>query len=147
MPRRKDRLPVVLDTNVVVSFILSQRPLSAAIQIFALWYKQHKLQLIISDEVVAEYFEVLERIGADERRVKHLDDLLRRASIVTHINLGARYAVSRDPDDDVMLATAAAGAAQYLITNDHDLLDIPVAQKKKFRFEIVTPGAFLACLG
>jgi putative PIN family toxin of toxin-antitoxin system len=86
---------------------------------------------------------VLERLGADERRVKHLYDLLQRTSIVTYVNLGARYVVSRDPDDDVLLATAAAGQAQFLITNDHDLLDIPLAQKRRFRFEIVTPDAFL----
>ncbi len=62
---------------------------------------------------------------------------------MTRVNLGTRHAVSRDPDDDVFLATAAAGQAQFLITNDHDLLDIPPAQKRRFKFEIVTPGAFL----
>jgi putative PIN family toxin of toxin-antitoxin system len=134
----------VFDTNVVVSYILRRRLRSAASRIFDLWYKQRHLQLIVSDEVVAEYYEVLERLNADERRVEHLYDLLQRAGIVTHINLGARYAISRDPDDDVMLATAAAGQARFLITNDYDLLDIPLAQKRRFRFEIVTPGEFLS---
>jgi hypothetical protein len=78
-----------------------------------------------ADEAVAEYYEVLERLNVDERRVEHLYDLLQRAGIVTHVNLGARYAISRDPDDNVLLATAAAGQARFLITNEHDLLDIP----------------------
>jgi predicted nucleic acid-binding protein len=94
--------------------ILRRRLQSAASRIFALWYKQRHLQLIVSDEVVAEYYEVLERLNVDERRVEHLYDLLQRAGIVTYVSLGARHAISRDPDDDVLLATAAAGQANFL---------------------------------
>jgi predicted nucleic acid-binding protein len=85
---------------------------------------------------------VLERLGAAERRVQRFREVLQQRQTVTHVNLGARYTISRDPDDDVLLATAAAGTAQFLVTSDHDLLDIPAEQKKKFRFEILTPGAF-----
>jgi predicted nucleic acid-binding protein len=35
---------------------------------------------------------------------------------------------------------------KFLITNDHDLLDIPAEQKRKFKFEILTPAAFLRCI-
>lgn len=143
MPRRKNRLPVVLDTNVVASFFLSRRTLSASAKIFALWFRQRKLQLIVCDELVAEYLEVLGRLLIPERRVALFRERLRIRQTVTHVNLGARHAISRDPDDDVLLATAAAGQAQFLITNEHDLLDIPLTQKRRFRFEIMTPGAFL----
>lgn len=143
MPRRKDRLPVVFDTNVIVGYLLRRRLKSATSRIFDLWYKQHHLDLIVSDEVIAEYHELLEHFGADKPRAQQLRNLLQRTTIVTRVNLGTRHAVSRDPDDDVFLATAAAGQAQFLITNDHDLLDIPPAQKRRFKFEIVTPGAFL----
>lgn len=143
MPRRKDRLPVVLDTNVIASFFLSRRTLSASAKIFALWFRQRKLQLIVCDELVAEYLEILTRLPIAEKRVEQFQERLRVRQTVTHVNLGARHAISRDPDDDVLLATAAAGQAQFLITNDHDLLDISAAQKKRFRFEIVTPTVFL----
>lgn len=143
MPRRKDRLPVVLDTNVIVSHYIGKKPLSASAQIFRLWRYERKLQLIVSDEVTDEYFEILNRIGVAEQRVARLRQQLQEGSIVTHVNLGARHAISRDPDDDGLLATAAAGEAKFLITNDRDLLDIPSIQKRRFRFEIVTPGAFL----
>ncbi|MGH9832712.1 MAG: putative toxin-antitoxin system toxin component, PIN family [Blastocatellia bacterium] len=143
MPRRKDRLPVVLDTNVIVSFFLSRRARSASAEIFALWFRQRKLQLIVSDELVAEYLEVLTRLPIPEKRVAQFRERLQVRETVTHVNLGARHAISRDPDDDLLLATAAAGQAHFLITNDHDLLDIPLTQKRRFRFEIVTPGAFL----
>lgn len=143
MPRRKDRLPVVLDTNVIISHYLGKKPYSASAQIFRLWRYERKLQLIVSSEVTDEYFEVLERVHIAEQRIARFRQQLQKADIVTHINLGARHAISRDSDDDVLLATAAAGQAQFLVTNDHDLLDIPAAQKKRFRFEIVTPGEFL----
>jgi predicted nucleic acid-binding protein len=45
VPLRKDRIRVVLDTNVIVSYILRRRSLSAASRIVTLWYKQHQLQL------------------------------------------------------------------------------------------------------
>jgi predicted nucleic acid-binding protein len=43
-----------------------------------------------------------------------------------------------------MLATAGAGRAEYLVTNDRDLLDIPAAGRRKFKFAILTPAQFLA---
>ncbi len=58
MPRRKDRLPVVFDTNVIVGYLLRRRLKSATSRIFDLWYKQHHLDLIVSDEVIAEYHEL-----------------------------------------------------------------------------------------
>lgn len=143
MPLRKHRLPVVLDTNVIVSFFLSRQSFSASAKIFALWFRQRKLQLIVSDELIAEYLEILTRLPIAEKRVNQFRERLQIRGTVTHINLGARHAISRDPDDDVLLATAAAGQAQFLITNDHDLLNIPTRQKKRFRFEILTPVAFL----
>ncbi len=144
MSPRKDRLRVVLDTNVLINFILSRTSNSAAARIVKLWFRERKLQLILSDEVIAEYYEILERVGADARKVEHLYELLSRVSIVTHVNLGSRYNISRDADDNVLLATAQAGNAEFLITNDYDLLDISARDKKRFRFAIVKPAEFLA---
>jgi predicted nucleic acid-binding protein len=46
-----------------------------------------------------------------------------------------------------MLATATVGRAKFLITSDRDLLDLPLAQRRKFKFEIVRPQEFLARFG
>lgn len=46
-------------------------------------------------------------------------DFLALAEVV---ELSAIPAVSRDPKDDQSLATAAAGQADYLVTEDRDLL-------------------------
>jgi putative PIN family toxin of toxin-antitoxin system len=109
-----------------------------------LWRDHRELQLVVSDETVAEYFEVLQRHGVSERRIRHLDKRLRRRETVTHVGLGARPTASRDPDDNVVLAAAVAGKVKFLITNDNDLLDLPEGERKKFKFTILSPSEFLA---
>lgn len=50
---------------------------------------------------------------------------------------------SRDPKDDMMLEAAVAGAAEYLVTGDQDLLVL-----KEFKgTRIVTPREFLDHFG
>src|SRR5262249_46306597 len=98
---------------------------------------------VVSDIVINEYLEVLRRVGVREERIARLMDRFERRQTVTHVNLGARYIESRDPDDNLILATAAAGKVRFLVTNDHDLLDISPLQRRRFKFEIVTPQEFL----
>jgi uncharacterized protein len=51
--------------------------------------------------------------------------------------------VCRDPDDDVVLATALAGRAEHLITGENDLLTL-----KTYRgIKILTPRKFLETFG
>jgi putative PIN family toxin of toxin-antitoxin system len=140
---RKDRTTVVLDTNVLIAYYLSKKKDSANSKVFLLWRTRRSLQLVVSDEVVAEYLEVLQRLGVPEVRINRLEERIRSRQTVSHTKLGARPTESRDPDDNLILATAVAGKAEYVVTNDHDLLDIPDSVKKKFRFSIVTPGQFL----
>lgn len=144
MPPRKRRIPVVFDTNVIVGFYLSRAPGSANQQAFRLWRDQRKLQLIVSDEIVREYLEVLTRLGVSEPLVIRLEKRLERRTTVTNVRLGSRPKVSRDPDDNLMIATARSGKARFLVTNDRDLLDITAQEQARLRLEIVTPNEFLA---
>jgi len=137
VPPRKERIAVVLDTNVLVGYYLSRSPQSANARVVRLWRDQRRLQLIVSDEVVAEYLEVLQRLHVEEPRLKRFAERVQRRETVTLIRLGSRFASSRDPDDNVMLATAVTGKAKFLITNDRDLLDLPEKQRQRFKFEIV----------
>ena len=146
MPPRKRRIPVVFDTNVVVGFYLSRSKTSTNQQAFRLWRDQRKLQLIASDEVLEEYLEVLSRLGVSEALVKRLEERFKRRQTVTLVSLGARPRVSRDPDDNIMIATARSGKARFLVTNDHDLLDIPAPEQARLRMAIVTPAKLLAWL-
>lgn len=143
MPSRKARVRVVLDTNVIIAFHLSTNPQSVNTRVYQLWRNQRKLQLVVSDDTVAEYLEVLQRLGVSEHRIKRLEERLKRRETVTHIRLGARPRASRDPDDNVVLATAMTGRVKFLVTNDRDLLELSAVDRRKFKFAIVTPNQLL----
>ena len=146
MPPKKARLPVVLDTNVLVAQVLSKTRRSASSRVFDLWLVRRELQLVVSPPLIEEYLELLRRIGVAEERVELFHRRTLDSGTVTRVNLGKRFRVSRDSDDDMLLATAQAGRARYLVTNDRDLLDIPFEQRRPFRFEIVTPYQLLRAL-
>ena len=143
MPPRKRRIPVVFDTNVIVGFYLSHNPSSANQQVFRLWRDQRTLQLIVSEEVLREYLEVLSRLAVPEPLVKRLEERFARRKTVTHVSLGSRPKLSRDPDDNMLIATARSGKARFLVTNDHDLLDISASEQAKMRLAIITPNELL----
>ncbi len=146
MPSRKERIPVVSDTNIVIGYYLSRNSKSAISRIFHLWRDLRKLQFVVSQEMLDEYLEILERISVPKSRIEKLKDLLLTSPIVTRVQLGTRPTASRDPDDNIILATAIVGKAKFLITNDLDLLDISDKEKKRFKFEILKPAEFLARL-
>jgi putative PIN family toxin of toxin-antitoxin system len=143
VPPRKERVPVVLDTNIIIGYYLSRNPHSANARVFQLWRDQRRLQIIVSDEVIDEYLEMLLQLNVAQKRIDRFAERLEHRATVTHINLGTRPTASRDPDDNIMLAAALGGKAEYLVTRDSDLLDIPDRQKRKFRFEILRPEQFL----
>lgn len=143
MPPRKRRIAVVFDTNVLIAFYLSRNSKSAVSRIIQLWRNERKLQMIVSNEIIAEYLEILERVGISEKRIGKLNEILDTFGIVSKFSLGKIPTESRDIDDNLVLATALVGKAQFLITNDKDLLDISEAEKKKFKFRIVKPIEFL----
>jgi putative PIN family toxin of toxin-antitoxin system len=142
VPAKKKRLPVVLDTNVVIANYLSTNPQSPNVITVRLW-RERKLQLIVSEEIEDEYIEVLNRLGRSENYLANFTTSLYESGTVTRVNLGKRFTDSRDPKDNPFLSTAAAGGAKFLVTGDSDLLDIPEPVKRKFKFRILTPKAFL----
>jgi uncharacterized protein len=66
-------------------------------------------------------------------------DILDRAEVVEVDDVPP---VSRDPKDDTFLATAVAARADYVVTEDNDLLVLGAHQG----IQIVTAGRFLAVL-
>ncbi|MBL8794185.1 MAG: putative toxin-antitoxin system toxin component, PIN family [Planctomycetia bacterium] len=141
---RKKRTAVTLDTNVLLRNVLTTNPRSPNAQVCQLWFTQKKLQLIVSQEVIAEYLEIFERVGKFQPdRIVRWQAIFEEDPRCTLVNLAKRYTESRDPDDNVFLATAFAGRAEYLITNDRDLLDLSEEFRKTLSFEILTPRRFL----
>ncbi len=106
---------VVIDTNVVVSALLQPEGLPAAVLMLAL---SGEIQLCISDDVFAEYDEVIRR-----PRLKRTTDVIEgtlksirelghwvKPTVIAH--------VCSDPDDNIFLECAQAAGADYLVTGN-----------------------------
>jgi uncharacterized protein len=112
---------VILDTNVFVSGIYFSGP---PFQILQAW-KDGKIQLIISLEVLDEYRRVGE-ILAEEHPAIDLEPILeyviRNAVVTSAPPLSER--VCDDPNDDKFLACALSGGCDLIISGDRHLLKV-----------------------
>jgi putative PIN family toxin of toxin-antitoxin system len=134
---------IVIDTVVFVRSLLN--PHSAPGKL--IFTHADEYRLILSAPIIREILEVLQRpeitrkirfvAGMDIKRVL---DLLSQAELV---ELPADIPqVSRDPKDDKFLATAILGEADYVISEDRDLLDLEEYQGIK----VVDIATFLKLL-
>lgn len=144
MIARKRRTRIVADTNVFVRGLRARARTNAHRRIIRLWLVENRLQLIVSAEIIAEYLEIFARVlSMDARTVERWRTHFEEDRRVTLVNLGRRFTASRDPDDNLMLAAAHVGRADYLLTNDRDLLDLPEIFQRRLPFRILTPQRFL----
>lgn len=110
---------IVADTNVVLSGLLWQGPPRRLLDLA----RERKVSLCTSLTLVAELAEVIardkfaERVRAAGLSVAELvQDYERLAEVITPEALPAP--VSRDPDDDHVLACALAGKAELIVSGD-----------------------------
>lgn len=146
--QKKDRVPVVFNTNLIIKRYLKHSRNGLNRRVFDLWREQRALQLVISAPIKNEYLFVLENYArVSPSLLTSFANRLDTATKVTQVNLGSRFDLSRDPKDNMFLDTAHVGRAEFLISNDKDLLDIPKSDLQGFRFSIVTPFEFLQAVG
>jgi len=127
---------VIIDTNVLISGVFFGGPPA---KILKAWHRG-ELQLIVSPEILEEYYEVCERISVrypdiDITRILLL--IARNSQVVDAPTLAER--VSRDADDDKFIACAVASGTQIIISGDNDLLTAPDYKD----VQIVTPRDFV----
>ena len=138
---------VLVDTNVLISFLLSPGEGGAIRAIFRA-YLNDQFTLLMPEWLVDEFLSsvrdkprLAKRITAEQlnRFIALIAQLAEQvAKIETPIP-----AVTRDPDDDYVLAYALVGAADYLVTGDRDLL---VLKDQIAGLTILTPAEFAALL-
>lgn len=113
---------VVLDTNVFISsFLGAGHPR----EIIHLW-KEGKITLCFLQEILAEYMDVLGRLGLSGRReVEEILHLFARNfhSIFTAKTPSLKL-VKSDPDDNKFFECAVALKAQNIISGDKEVLKI-----------------------
>ena len=131
---------VVLDTSVLVSFLLTRGRVISAIM--GQW-ETGMLEVIVSPQLIAE----LRRVVEDERLATHLrpgalEVLLRTLTENAEVVAGELElpGVTEDPDDDMVVACAVEGNAAYIVTRDQHLLRMGAYQD----IVVVSPEEFVA---
>jgi putative PIN family toxin of toxin-antitoxin system len=130
----------VLDTSVVVSAI----GWSGGEAQKVLWLlAKRRFICVRSPYLTLEWALTVERVAAENpgsfRNVNWanwLEWLNRRSELIEDPPMRP---IVRDPKDDPILGTAIAGKAQYLISYDHDLLDLG----QPYGVQCLPPRAFL----
>jgi uncharacterized protein len=134
----------VLDTNVIVSGILSEKGIPG--RILRAWLED-RFHLVTSRAILEELGRVLRcskirhRHGwSDFQALKFIEDLTSLAVLVPgELRLAV---VSEDPSDDRFLECAIEGQADYIVSGDGHL--VRLAQYEGV--EILSPSEFLALL-
>lgn len=127
---------VCLDTNVLLSGIF-WRGLPGRIVDLRV---EGRFELFVSAPILEEYKRVLRRLGRElgtEIAETWITKIIEKASVVATPLLQKRW--SRDPKDDKFVHCALAGRAEYLVTGDHDLLEL----KDSVPLKILSPREFL----
>lgn len=132
-------MKVVLDTNILVSALLVKTGIPARII-----DRITQFEVLCTNDMLAELERVLHyprlqrKYGLTEEVITSFVQKVRQASLVVSIeaNVGG---VVRDPKDEMFLACAIAGSADYIVSGDADLLVL----ESYAGIVIITPADFL----
>ena len=134
---------VVLDTNLLVSYLLTHRPPIATLidQVLI----RDDFELVTAPELLAELDRVLaypklQQYYAVEDRTRFVALVMALSEVVELPETIPR--ICRDADDDRVIACAVVGQADVIVSGDQDLL----ALERVGAIPIVTAARFLAML-
>jgi putative PIN family toxin of toxin-antitoxin system len=137
---------VVADANVFVSAALGRSPDAPSVRIINAALDS-RIELVMSPALLAEIADVLSRprnrkrlSAADAHRF--LGDVA--AQTLTFADPVDPPSVCRDPDDDYLVALAAVGGADMLVTRDDDLLAV---EPDQIGVEVLSPRQLIDRLG
>ena len=135
-------LRATLDVNVLVEGTISSRGPAGAI--LAAW-EEGQVEVVICEEIIAEFEDVLNRprirgryAGLTAPTIAAAVAALRQNATDVLVN-DIPSVIRDDPDDDVVLACAIAGNADYIVSRDQHLLRHATVA----RIPIVPPESFL----
>lgn len=136
---------IVVDTTVLVSALLS--PSGAPARMLRFW-EADSFELVVSEEILAEYVRVLaypriaKRLTLTRESVEELVGAFRQFATLVEPDESLRV-IADDPDDDKVLACAVAGGAEYVVSGDEHLLSLGEYQG----IQILPPAELLVLLG
>lgn len=115
---------VVFDTVVLVRGLIDPFSWSGKL----LFERSDVYEWVASPEIVTEYLEVLNRPRHSNRfksrEQRDLNAVLALISAAVIVHPVALPSVCRDPSDDKFLAAAETGTAEFIVSEDNDLLSL-----------------------
>jgi len=126
---------VVLDTNIIISSALG----GALVLVLEKWGEE-KFTVVVTTDVVDEYFEVLNRpkFGLKQETIDKIAGFIYQFSEFVVPEEKIKF-IEDDPNDDKFLEAAIAGKVDFIVSGDKHLLDL-----KEFRsIPIITGRDFL----
>lgn len=134
---KKKTLKIILDTNWYVSATINR---NSRRRLYSLLTNEN-LVIYYSNELLAEYASVISRKKFERyitiRLVRKFIELV--LNRLNYVEIKTQAHLSRDVNDNFLLAMSVDCAADYLVTGDPDLLDLKEFEKTK----IVTMAEFL----
>ncbi len=136
-------MKIVLDTNVIVSALLSRKGSSNKVLVW-LFENSEKIN-VVSNTLISEYSDVLLREKNIRQSKKDIESFLDDICLISHhqnINFLWRPFL-KDIKDDMVLEVAFNSNADFIVTNDiKDFKNI----EKSFDIKVVTSKEFLDIL-
>jgi len=137
------RIPVVIDTNIMVSALAhysSSEKESLDVKLFRKWIRR-EIEVIVSPEILEEYETLLKREHENiEAKGIAFDwlNLLKASSCIVEPSINLEI-IKEHPEDNRFLECAVAGKAKCILTRNKHLLKLG----KYEGIEIVQPETFL----
>jgi uncharacterized protein len=134
-------LTAVIDSTVLVSAFLTEGGVSAELLRYA---REGVFLVFLSEDIFAEtqhtlaYSRLRERYEYTDADVTDFLNRLRVAAIL--VEELPHLTVVRDPNDDMVIATAVQAQAAYIVTRDNDLLSLQQYED----ITMISPEAFIA---
>lgn len=109
-------LRVVLDTNILLVSIAKKSPYRLIFDAII----SGQIRLIISNEILSEYTEIIER-RANSVVAQNIAELLVQLPNVEKIEPSYKWGlITNDPDDNKFVDAAISGRVRYIVSNDKD---------------------------
>jgi putative PIN family toxin of toxin-antitoxin system len=126
-------MKIVLDSNVIVSAFASRGLCASLFEVLIVREK-----IIISEHILSEVSRILKKkVKLPEKNINEIIDFLRVTAEIKDYEKMTQC-VSRDKDDDEIIALAVSSNSKIIITGDKDLLVL----KKYKNIRILSPKDF-----
>ncbi len=124
-------LRAVIDTNIIVSGILSQK--GAPAEILNAWRERRFLlvsspAILLEVQAVLQYPRVRKKYLLVDEEIVQIIRLLEHDALLVPGGVDVAGSIPADAKDEMFLACALDGQANLIVSGDHHLLDLGVYQ-------------------